>query len=112
MAGTHLQALTSHGRVTCAALLVAACLVSSCASDGPDRPTASRDAVLQSPSANVPDGVQDVRNELAAQRSSTLSQMDVRSGSSTSSAADGGSPWYSGIFDALDFAVSVGGLLW
>jgi hypothetical protein len=91
---------------------LAGALTASCASDGPERPTASRDAVLDAPAAHVPEGVQAVRNDLASQRASTLSQMDVKSGNATQSAASSGAPWYGGVFDVLDFAASFGGLWW
>lgn len=93
--------------------VLTALLLAGCASNGPERPTASRDAVLQAPERHVPDGVADIRSELASQRASTLSQMDVKSGSATSpDGAGDGTPWWGPVFDVLEFGATFGHLLW
>jgi len=103
--------LSSRAIALTALLSIAA--MAGCGSDGPTRPEASRDAVLEAPEAHVPDGVADIRSELASQKSSTLEQMDVRRG--TGVAPDGapsGGDWHGPIFDMLDFGASLGHLLW
>lgn len=78
------------------ACLVLAVLAAGCSSDSSSRPT-----------PNTPEGVQEVRETLSAQRESTLSQMDT--GSSPNGAA-GDTAWWDPFMDGLDFLTSGFGL--
>ncbi len=81
--------------------------LTGCASDSPLRsePSTRQDTVR--PESTAPEGLTDIRSELAGQRATTQAAMNPNTPTSAYSTADDGSPWYSPFFDALDIAAGL-----
>ncbi len=60
----------------------------------------------------VPEGVTEMRETMADQRAETNERLDSVMGGSATEAGTGGGAWYAPVFDTLDIAASLGGLLW
>ena len=95
-------AIVTMTRVLCLTPLL---FVAACASDGPPGSIEEMRSNSYRATNPVPDGVTEMRETLAGQRSETNALLDSVMGAAP--AGDSGY-WYTPIFDALDAAVSVG----